>query len=452
MDPVRVGEQIATQRKKLNMTQTQLAELLHVSNKSVSRWENGTTMPDISLLIPLSEILQVSLNDLLGAEVDESVKEELLKDTVRMSANQVEKQKAVSIKMIINLLMSGLLVFTLLPWCVDPKSSVNLSIVDPPGFYVLLAETAGYCVLINLLNQKDRTVNLISYVPLVLNECILIRDMLKVIRNTVSSDGTRMTLMPILSCVYACAMIAVHYNLLTESGLRTEIKTLIKRLINQENGHVLLFLISVAIIVFVVFVPSINYAGVSYRTILESFVERRPKWIGNYQGNDYYHGVILTYGYVSLLMCPILCLWAKLKNRLIFVLTNLCFVHIIASIINYPIRYKELPQSWLNPEYVLTCLLPIIALFLLNFIYFKQTFSTKEKENLSKADLSLQLIYLTLTVIVFSYVFMVVPFGPHLANNIGEWCLMIFLTVLTFGTVLQLMITSQKARKNHTEA
>ncbi|MBR4797882.1 MAG: helix-turn-helix transcriptional regulator, partial [Oscillospiraceae bacterium] len=45
MNPVRVGEQIATQRKKLNMTQTQLAEMLHVSNKSVSRWENGTTMP-----------------------------------------------------------------------------------------------------------------------------------------------------------------------------------------------------------------------------------------------------------------------------------------------------------------------------------------------------------------------------------------------------------------------
>ena len=184
MDPVRVGEQIATQRRKLHMTQTQLAEILHGTNKSVSRWINGTTMPDISFLIPLSEILQVSLNDLLGAEVDESVKEELLKDTVRMSANQVEKQKAVSIKMIINLLMSGLLVFTLLPWCVDPKSSVNLSIVDPPGFYVLLAETAGYCVLINLLNQKDRTVNLISYGPLLLNACILMRDLLIIVRRT----------------------------------------------------------------------------------------------------------------------------------------------------------------------------------------------------------------------------------------------------------------------------
>ena len=184
MDPIRVGELIANQRRKLHMTQTQLAEILHVTNKSVSRWENGTTMPDISLLIPLSETFQISLDDLLGSGSNESVKEELLKDTVQMSVAQVEKQKAVSVKMIVNLIITGLLIFTLLPWCVDPKSSVNLSIIDPPGFYVLLTGMAGYYILINLLDQKDRKVNLISYGPLLLNACILMRDLLIIVRRT----------------------------------------------------------------------------------------------------------------------------------------------------------------------------------------------------------------------------------------------------------------------------
>ncbi|MBR5070513.1 MAG: helix-turn-helix transcriptional regulator [Oscillospiraceae bacterium] len=445
MNPVRVGEQIATQRKKLNMTQTQLAEMLHVSNKSVSRWENGTTMPDISLLIPLSEILQVSLNDLLGAEVEESVNEELLKDTVRMSADQVEKQKAVSNKMIVNLMVSGLIVFTLVPWCIDPKSSINLMRIDPPGFYVLLAEMAGYCILVNLLNQKDRTVNLISYIPLILNVYILIKDLLTVIQKTVSMEP-RMTLMPVVSCVYACAMIVVHYIFLTESSLKTEIMESIRR-INPENGNVLLFLISVTTIVFVTFVPAINYSGVSYRTLLESFVEREPEWIGNHQGKDYYNGVIMTYGYVSLSLCPILCLWAKLRNRIIFVLTNLCLVHVFASIINYPIRFKELPQSWLTSEYVFTCLLPITAILLLNFIYFRQTFMSAEKGKMNRTDQGILLLYLIIFIVLFSYVFLAVPFGPHLANNQGEWFLMMFMTVLAIVTCIH-MVLVRKATPN----
>ncbi len=63
MDPAKVGKTISCQRRKLNMTQLQLAEILNVSNKSVSRWENGVTMPDISLLIPLSDAFHIPLSE-----------------------------------------------------------------------------------------------------------------------------------------------------------------------------------------------------------------------------------------------------------------------------------------------------------------------------------------------------------------------------------------------------
>ncbi len=444
MDSSKVGRNIAEQRKKLNMTQVQLAEILNVSNKTVSRWENGVNMPDISLLIPLSETLQISLNDLLDGETGEGVREDLLKDTIQMSADQVEKQKNTSGKWIMNLAAVVLLFLTLAEWYVEPKASLNLSLLDPPGFYVLLAEMAGYCLLIDLLDMRDRTVKLISYAPLLLNVCILIGDLFSVIRRTASYPGTQMTAMPVLSCIYACAMIAAHYALFSKDGPKAERGNSVRKMIDQENGHLVLFLLAVATIVFVVFMPVIDYTGVSYRTLLDSFVESKPLWIGNYHGNDQYQGVILTYGYVSLLLCPILCLWAKLRNRIVFVLTDLCLVHILASIINYPIRFAEPVQSWLNLKYVIAFLLPVVALFLLNALYFRRMFLTRGKERLGKRELVIQLIYLVVTTVFFSYLFMAVPFGTHLPHNLGEWYLMMIMAVMAIATVLQMVIARKK--------
>lgn len=65
MDNITIGKFIAQCRKEKNMTQAQLAEKLSVSDKSVSRWENGRTMPDISLYQPLCDILDISVSELL---------------------------------------------------------------------------------------------------------------------------------------------------------------------------------------------------------------------------------------------------------------------------------------------------------------------------------------------------------------------------------------------------
>lgn len=68
MDMKKIGRFIAEKRKEKHMTQVQLAEKLGVTNKTVSRWENGNYMPDLSMLIPLSEVLEVSVNDLLNGQ------------------------------------------------------------------------------------------------------------------------------------------------------------------------------------------------------------------------------------------------------------------------------------------------------------------------------------------------------------------------------------------------
>lgn len=72
MDSKKIGAFIATNRKKKGLTQEQLGEKLGVSNKTISRWENGNYMPDLSLLEPLSKELEISLNELLtGEEIEQ---------------------------------------------------------------------------------------------------------------------------------------------------------------------------------------------------------------------------------------------------------------------------------------------------------------------------------------------------------------------------------------------
>lgn len=68
MDQKKIGKFISEKRKELKLTQAQLAEKLGVTDKTVSRWENGNYMPDLSLLQQLSKELNVNINELLSGE------------------------------------------------------------------------------------------------------------------------------------------------------------------------------------------------------------------------------------------------------------------------------------------------------------------------------------------------------------------------------------------------
>lgn len=68
MDQVKIGKFIATIRKENNITQKQLAEKLGVSDKAVSKWECGKSMPDNGLLLNLCKELNINVNELLSGE------------------------------------------------------------------------------------------------------------------------------------------------------------------------------------------------------------------------------------------------------------------------------------------------------------------------------------------------------------------------------------------------
>ena len=68
MDQFKIGKFILNSRKEKGLTQEQLAEKLGVTSKSISRWENGNTMPDYSLLKELCNELDINVNELLSGE------------------------------------------------------------------------------------------------------------------------------------------------------------------------------------------------------------------------------------------------------------------------------------------------------------------------------------------------------------------------------------------------
>ena len=68
MDQMKTGKFIAALRKEKGMTQEKLGEKLGVTNKTVSRWENGNYMPDIEMLLLLSKEFDVSINEIISGE------------------------------------------------------------------------------------------------------------------------------------------------------------------------------------------------------------------------------------------------------------------------------------------------------------------------------------------------------------------------------------------------
>ena len=68
MDQYKIGQFIAERRKECGLTQRQLADALAISDKTVSKWETGRGLPDVSLMLPLCEALGVTVNDLLTGQ------------------------------------------------------------------------------------------------------------------------------------------------------------------------------------------------------------------------------------------------------------------------------------------------------------------------------------------------------------------------------------------------
>ena len=89
MDAIKTGGLIAQVRREKELTQKDLAQRLHVSVQAVSKWERALSCPDIGLLEPLAEALDLTVTELLSGQRGEEPGEEAVRDSLRFGENQL---------------------------------------------------------------------------------------------------------------------------------------------------------------------------------------------------------------------------------------------------------------------------------------------------------------------------------------------------------------------------
>ena len=116
MDQIKIGKFIAECRKKNNLTQMQLAEKLNITDRAISKWENGKGMPDSSIMLDLCNELKISVNELLSGEVLEmnSYNEKLELNLIDMVKQKEQSDNRLLKMEIVIGVLAGLVLFILI--------------------------------------------------------------------------------------------------------------------------------------------------------------------------------------------------------------------------------------------------------------------------------------------------------------------------------------------------
>ncbi len=149
MDQIKIGNFIAKERKSKGYTQRQLADILGISDKTVSKWERGNGFPEVSLLLPLCKELDISVNELLAGErVSE---EEYRRKAEENMLNLVKEAQESKKKIILSALVAGLTIIAALPLFIisgafDMELWLRVVLIGI-GAFVIIAGIAIACVL-----------------------------------------------------------------------------------------------------------------------------------------------------------------------------------------------------------------------------------------------------------------------------------------------------------------
>lgn len=151
MDAKKLGAFIAQRRKDLNMTQADLAEQLHVTDKAISRWERGIGLPDINTIEPLSDALKVSLPEVMKAEIIEDALSrqetaEVIKDVLsEVEKKRIERRRVYIVAGVCAALIAMVLLFD------------NMGALGFAGIFLpLFGSAAGVCLIVISVHQHLR--------------------------------------------------------------------------------------------------------------------------------------------------------------------------------------------------------------------------------------------------------------------------------------------------------
>ena len=158
MDQIKIGKFIASKRKEQKMTQVQLAEKLGITDRAVSKWETGKSLPDASIMLQLCGYLKITVNDLLSGEVVsmENYNERTEKNLIEVIRQKEDADKRLlTIEIVIGLLSTAFL-FTMIAVAalIQMQDSIRFVLIGigfvqflvAMTFALKIEQTAGYYV------------------------------------------------------------------------------------------------------------------------------------------------------------------------------------------------------------------------------------------------------------------------------------------------------------------
>lgn len=158
MDLVKIGKYIAFKRKEQDLTQKQLAEKLNMSDKSVSKWERGICLPDVSVYLELCKILDISINEFLAGEdiPKETIEQKAEENIIQITKDNKNKQKY--LKKIIRLLIVMLVVFIFIT-----SIFIYKKLTQPQNYIEPYLEKSTEMQMANMLSNHPGDILLFHY-------------------------------------------------------------------------------------------------------------------------------------------------------------------------------------------------------------------------------------------------------------------------------------------------
>ena len=156
MNQIKIGKFIQEKRKEKNITQSELAEKLNITDRAISKWENGICMPDVGTIPELCQILDITINDLFSGEVvDMKENEKILEQNLlEMTRQKEERDKQLltleifigivsTVVLLGSILLVGMLELSKLPATILITISSIIFAVGM-GFALRIEQIAGY--------------------------------------------------------------------------------------------------------------------------------------------------------------------------------------------------------------------------------------------------------------------------------------------------------------------
>ncbi len=155
MNQIEIGKFIAAERKKKSYTQRQLADIIGISDKTISKWERGKGFPDVSLLLPLCTELDITVNELLSANrltgdtYKEKAEENIMKLMKEKQENKVKWNRMV---------ITGINSFAAFFALIIIAETYTDAISTPARVLILVIAFAIFTTGLYVVTQEERTI------------------------------------------------------------------------------------------------------------------------------------------------------------------------------------------------------------------------------------------------------------------------------------------------------